>query len=228
MSKRSVARVAQRALTQDVKMRDKAKTADSFANFAAALGIGTGNITDASGYGYNPVTRIRTLLEWIHCGSWLGGVAIDLVADDMTKMGVELRGDIEPDDLEHIDRAATTFEIWNAVNDTVKWSRLYGGCIAVMMIDGQKPETPLRIRDSWQRTFCGLLVLDRWMIEPGLNDLVTEMGPDIGLPKYYTVTADAPAQPRMRIHHSRCLRLEGIRLPYWQRLSEKSLGDQRS
>src|SRR6185503_2073756 len=227
MPKTSVAGAARTAKAQDKKLRaglEKARTEDSFQNFAAQLGIGADTLLSASTYGFNPITRIRTILEWIHRGTWLGGVAIDIVADDMTKMGVELRGDIAPEDIHHLDRAATTWNIWGEINDTIKWARLYGGCIAVMMIDGQVSSTPLNLDRIGKQAFKGLLVLDRWMVEPSLNDLVRDPGPDLGNPKFYTVVADAPAIPRMKVHYSRCLRLEGIRLPYWQRLTENLWG----
>jgi phage-related protein (TIGR01555 family) len=223
-SKRSIQRIAQRATTQDRKARERAKVTDSFQNFAANLGIGTDNLMSASGYGFNPVSRNRTLLEWIHRGSWLGGVAVDVVAEDMTKMGVDIRGDIDPDDIEEIQQNADALNLWNNLNDVVKWSRLYGGSLGVMTIDGQKMDTPLRLETVGKGQFKGIMVLDRWMVEPSLNDLVTEYGPDLGNPKYYYVTADAPAFPRMKIHYSRCLRMEGVRLPYWQRLSENLWG----
>jgi uncharacterized protein len=94
----------------------------------------------------------------------------------------------------------------------------------VMLIDGQKTDTPLRLDTVGKNQFKGLLVLDRWMVEPSLNDLVTEQGPDMGNPRFYAVTADAPALPRMKVHYSRCLRLEGIRLPYYQRMMENLWG----
>jgi hypothetical protein len=62
------------------------------------------------------------------------------------------------------------------------------------------------------------------MVEPTLQDLITQLGPDLGMPKYYRVTAQAPALSMKKIHHSRCVRLEGIRLPYWQRLMENLWG----
>jgi phage-related protein (TIGR01555 family) len=89
-----------------------------------------------------------------------------------------------------------------------------------MLVEGQDPKTPLRLETIGKGMFKGLLVLDRWMIEPSLNDLVTEFGPDLGLPKFYTVTEDAPALPSMKIHYSRCIRLEGIKVAYWQRVQE--------
>lgn len=231
--KLSVAGAVRAAVRDDAKTRaaytqvregNPEKTKDSFQNFAAKLGIGADNQLSSSTYGFNPVSRYRTILEWMHRGSWLGGVAVDIIADDMTKMGVDLKGDLEPDYIQQLERAAVTWNIWGELNDTIKWARLYGGAIAVMMIDGQDPATPLNIDRVGKGAFRGLLVLDRWMIEPSLNDLVSEPGPDLGLPKYYSVVADAPAIPRMRIHYSRCLRFEGIRLPYWQRLTENLWG----
>src|SRR5580765_1791420 len=41
-------------------------TADSFQNFAANLGLGTDNISSGASYGFNPISRVRTLLEWMH------------------------------------------------------------------------------------------------------------------------------------------------------------------
>src|ERR1700732_367897 len=98
---KSIQRVANAARKQDEKIRklqqDAAveRTLDSLQNFTAALGYGTDTLLSQGTYGFNPITRVRTLLEWIHRGSWLGGVAIDLVADDMTRAGIELKGDIE-------------------------------------------------------------------------------------------------------------------------------------
>jgi phage-related protein (TIGR01555 family) len=62
------------------------------------------------------------------------------------------------------------------------------------------------------------------MVEPSLENLVTEMGPDLGNPKFYRITTDAPALKRSTVHYSRCLRMEGVRLPYWQRMMENLWG----
>jgi phage-related protein (TIGR01555 family) len=225
----SIAGAVRRAKAEDARARKLAakkfgQTADSLQNFAANLGVGLDNQLSATTYGFNPVTRNRILCEWAFRGSWVAGVAVDVVADDMTRAGVDLKGQLAPEDIEHLERAATTFNIWPSVADTFRWARLYGGAICMMLIDGQKSDTPLRLDTIGKGQFKGLLVLDRWQVEPSLNDLVTEMGPDLGLPKFYTVTADAPALPRMKIHHSRILRLEGTRLPYNQRMMENGWG----
>lgn len=224
---KSIVRTAKTALKQDTKARDKATkngTLDSFVNFAQNLGIGADNPLSSGSYGFNPITRNRTLLEWIHRGSWLGGVAIDVVADDMTRAGVAIKGEMKPEDITALDEDITGLGVWASINDVIKWSRLYGGCIGVILIDGQDPETPLRIQTIRKGQFRGILPLDRWMVEPSLSDLVTDLGADLGLPKFYRVVAQAPALSGMRIHHSRCIRVEGIRLPYWQRVMENLWG----
>ncbi len=221
-SSKSVARAARTALKTDDAARKR--SVDSFQNLPQSFGIGGNNPMTTATYGFNPITRNRTLLEWAYRGSWMAGAVIDAVADDMTREGVEFKGDLDAEVQEDLHQAATSLGMWNAVNDGVRWSRLYGGAIVVMLIDGQDPSTPLRLASIRKNQFRGLLTLDRWQVEPSLNDLVTEMGPNMGLPKFYTVTAQAPAMSMMKIHYSRVLRLEGIRLPYWQRIMENMWG----
>lgn len=216
----------QRAATSARKTDDaqRKKSLDSFQNLPQNFGVGANNPMTTATYGFNPITRNRTLLEWAYRGSWMAGAVIDAIADDMTREGVELKGDIAAEDQEALQQAATSLGVWSAINDGVKWSRLYGGAIIVMLIDGQDPSTPLRLQTIRKGQFRGLLTLDRWMVEPSLNDLVTEMGPFMGQPKFYSVTANSPAMSMMKIHYSRVIRMEGIRLPYWQRIMENMWG----
>lgn len=200
-------------------------TMDSFVNFQNRLGVGADNILSSSGYSFNPLTRNRVQLEWMHRGSWLAGQVVDVVGDDMTRAGTEPFSDVPPQVNETMERAMTGLRIWDHINETVRWARLYGGCLAVALIDGQDPRTPLNLNAIGPGQFKGLLVLDRWMVEPSLEDLVTDLGPSLGLPKYYRVSQSAPALRGAAIHHSRVmLRLEGAQLPYQQRLTENLWG----
>lgn len=200
-------------------------TGDSFVNFMQRLGMTADNPLSTASYGFNPISRNRVMLEWIHRGSWLGGVAIDIVADDMTRKGIDYITELKPDDQERIDSCITRYGVWSSLNETVKWGRLYGGSLAVMLIDGQDLRTPLRLESIGPGQFKGVLALDRWMVEPSLEDLVTEYGPHLGLPKYYRVQQNAPALRGQAIHHSRiALRHEGIQLPYQQRMTENLWG----
>jgi phage-related protein (TIGR01555 family) len=200
------------------------RTADSFQNFIAHVGQGTGNQNDGARYGFNPVTRNRLQMEWVYRGSWIAGQAVDCVAEDMTREGIEINTSVKPDEIQEFDKDVATLRVWDQLSETIKWSRLYGGSVAFMMIDGQNESTPLRLETIRKDQFKGLLPLDRWMLNPSLSDLVSDYGPYFGKPKYYTTTPDAMGMPRMKIHYSRVIRMEGVLLPYWQRTTENLWG----
>ncbi|AMX20362.1 hypothetical protein IEC338SC_3251 [Acinetobacter pittii] len=199
-------------------------TKDSFQNFAARVGLGSGNQHDQSGYGFNFLSRQRLKLEAMYRSSWVVGQVVDVVADDMTRKGVKLNGLSTPKDSEMIDQEMDRLQVWDKLNKNIKWSRLYGGSLAVMMIDGQNVSTPLNPNTIGKGQFKGLMVLDRWMVQPILEDLVTEMGPDYGKPKYYDVITDSVGLCNQRIHYSRVIRMDGVELPYWQSITENLWG----
>ena len=208
-----------------VKVKDSQEVFDSFRNFAAGIGYGTNNISSGGTYGYNPITQYRPLLEWMHRGQGLCGTIVDCVADDMTRAGVDVKGDMRPEDIEQVNESAVELGIWNSTNEVVKWSRLYGGCLGVILIDGQDLSTPFRVESVGKDQFKGILPLDRWMVNPSVEDTVKDFGPNYGLPKFYSVIATAPALVGMRIHYSRVMRLSGIKLPWWQAITLQFWGE---
>lgn len=230
-TKTSVKAIAAKAVRDDTKQRKqgvpalKAATLDSFVNFQHKLGVGADNPLSSGTYGFNPITRNRTTLEWIHRGSWLGGLAVDVVADDMTRAGIEYITEMDPEHSSKIDKRVTSLGVWHALNETIRWGRLYGGALAVALVDGQDMRTPLRLDTVGPGDFKGLLVLDRWMVEPTTDDLITDFGPSLGMPKYYRVGSNAPALRGAGIHHSRVMvRHDGVTMPYQQRLTENLWG----
>lgn len=199
-------------------------TMDSFQNLAARLGWGAGSQHDQSSYGFNFISRNRMQLEAMYRTSWVVGQAVDVVAEDMTREGIDLKGDIDPDDIERMAKELERLRIWDHLCDTIKWGRLYGGAVAVMLIDGQRASTPLNMDSINKGQFKGLLVLDRWQLQPDLQDLVTELGPDLGMPKYYDVIIGAKGLAGQRIHYSRVVRIDGVDLPFWQSQAENLWG----
>lgn len=202
----------------------RGRTDDSFQNFQLQLGIGTDNALSGSTYGFNPITRNRTLLEWMHRGAWLAGQAVDLVGDDMTREGVEITSTIDAKDRDVIDSELSSLGVWAEINDTVRWARLYGGAVAVMLIDGHDMSQPLELNRIERDSFKGLLSLDRWSIDPQPYDLVEDFGPYMGTPRYYRVNTNSPGLRGKTVHYSRVIRMEGIRLPWQQRQFENSWG----
>lgn len=203
-------------------------TKDSFENFLTRSGINAGNLSSGGTYGFNPISRNRLKIEWAYRGSWIVGTIIDCIAEDMTREGVALKCDASPDEIDDFEEAQIEdLAVWPELCDTAKWGRLYGGSCGFVMIDGHKPDTPLDVESVGKDQFRGVFPLDRWSLFPSLgpDGLVSDYGPELGLPKFYEVRPDyGTGLPYMKIHHSRMIRLEGVRLPYWQRIAENLWG----
>ncbi len=202
----------------------KVRYKDSFQNFAARLGIGTDSMASQATYGFNPISRNRVQIEFMYRGSWIVGKAVDCVAEDMTRAGIDISGDIGPDRIDQMHNRLHDMAAWQRLNDTIKWARLYGGALAVILVDGQDVNTPLRTDTVGKGQFKGLMVLDRWMVMPSLDDPVTEYGPSLGMPKFYFIDQSAPALVGERVHYSRVIRIDGVELPHWQRMAENGWG----
>jgi phage-related protein (TIGR01555 family) len=201
-------------------------TLDSFQNVNQRLGLGAGSQMDGSGYSFNFISRNRLLLEAAYRTSWIVGRIVDAIADDMTKAGLEFKSALKPDEEELMYAAWRDLLVGQHIGDGIRWGRLYGGAIALMMIDGQDVSTPLNIESVTKGKFRGLMILDRWIARADMSDIVTELGPDFGLPRYYDVIQDRTQgiNVSMRIHYSRVLRFLGIPLPYYQRNIEMLWG----
>jgi hypothetical protein len=200
-------------------------TADTFQNFLTRTGVGAGNIGGAGHYGFNPVTRNRVQMEWSYRGSWIVGMAVDAPAKDMTREGVEIQSDDKPDKIQHLQKEAQRLSIWKGICETTKWSRLYGGALGWLMIDGQDTASPLRTETIRQGQFKGIKAIDRWQLQPDLSDIIDDLGPDLGNPRFYDYLPDVGSGlKRMRIHYSRVLRMTGVELPYWQKIGENYWG----
>jgi phage-related protein (TIGR01555 family) len=199
-------------------------TTDSYVNIAANLGITAPNLSAGGAYAYAPITRERSKLEMAYRGSWVCRMAIDVIPSDMTRAGIEILSDIPPDQIDKMQKEIQRLRVWESIRDAMRWARLYGGGIAVLLIEGQKFDTELRPETIGKGQFKGIIAFDRWMIQPSLQDLVTDYGPHLGEPRFYEIIVDSLALPRQKIHYSRVIRFDGETLPYWQRITENLWG----
>lgn len=200
-------------------------TADSFANFAARLGYGAhNNLASRATYTLDYISHNRQNLDNIYASSWIAAKAVDTIAEDSTKKGIEIKID-DPAQIDAINDEWDRMSIWGGICDTIRWSRLYGGALALLLIEGQDFSTPLRMETIGKGQFRGLLVLDRWMVQPSLSELVQDYGPDFGKPMYYdTFTDSTMALPNTRIHYSRVIRIDGQTVPHYRRMAEMGWG----
>lgn len=201
-------------------------TTDGFLNLAARMGLRADTVNADATYVFDLLTKNRVKLEAMYRGSWIVGAAIDSVAEDMTRAGIQIKGSDDPDRIEKMQSALSRVGVWGALLDTIKWARLYGGALALIVIDGQDPASPLDPDTIAVGQFKGLKVYDRWQLQPDLNNLVSG-GIDDGLPMYYDVVSDITTGQvgKVRIHYTRAVRLIGIQLPAYQAIVEQLWGE---
>ncbi len=206
------------------KKTGRVATADSYDNFVARVGMQQPNQHAASTYRANYTSRNRLLIEWAYRSSWIIGAAVDSKADDMTKKGVRITSEIDPKRRGILESRFDELQLWDCINETLKWSRLYGGAVALILIEGQAPLTPLVLDKVGKGSFKGLAVLDRWMINPQLTRRIKALGPNLGKPEFYDIVTTAQGLPAWTVHHSRLIRMDGVKLPYQQKITENEWG----
>lgn len=199
----------------------KQSFSDGFMNPLLRIGEHTQNTFNANRYVPTFKSFKRNELEWMYQGSWLCSLAVDVIAHDMTREGVEII-DKNPNTVEDINAILDDYLVWESLCNAVKWSRLFGGSIAVMLIDGDDVSKPLtKVAPG---TFRGLFILDRWQLEPS-SKLIDVLGPDFGKPVSYRVLeAKSGIRFNSAIHHSRVLRFEGRNLPFYLRQAYNGWG----
>lgn len=213
------------------------KVADGFDNFVSRLGLNNNNALSNGTYEFNLITRNRIKLEAAYRGSWVCGMVVDAVAEDMTRESIDIiTNDEGGSDVKKIKSAISRLQINQSLCDNQKWGRLYGGSIGVIQIKGQKLDTPLNLDTVGKGQFQGIVVFDRWQVNPQLTDVI-DSGPEMGLPSYYEIVDNPkgidPKDPKdlreltvaAKIHHSRVIRSIGIKLPYYQAITEMMWGE---
>ncbi len=142
------------------------RTADGYNNFNAKIGSNTANIQSGGTYQPGYLSRNRVLLEFAYRSSFLIGAAVDTMADDMTRKGITISAKMEAANKSDLEEFWDEAAIWDELNNTLKWSRLYGGALLVVLIDGQDMSTPLNRETINKGQFKGVMSLDRWMVQP--------------------------------------------------------------
>ena len=138
---------------------------------------------------------------------------IDRPAEEAMKHGYDFSSlgkleDMVTDRLEELD--------WDSnVITALKWQRLYGGAIIVMITnDGRGLEEPL----DWKRfrAIEELRVYERAIVQPDYSSLYSLYSPDRGVPydqpEYYDVFS---VYGSFRVHYSRCLIFQNGKLPQY-------------
>lgn len=208
-----------------VEVNKKITVRDAFINPVAKLGLGMDNLISGTDYTRSRFTQDYNLMVTLYRTHWIVKKIIDVVANDMTKAGIKIKTELEPEILKRIENCLKARKVHIALNELTRWGRLFGGAGAVMLIDGQDEylSEPLNLDTIMLNDFKGLLVFDRWSGITPCQELVQDLDSiDFGLPKYYNVELETGAA--IKVHHSRVLRYVGRKLPRWEKQVEQYWG----
>ncbi len=216
---------------------------DGYSNAAAFLGEDSVLLSSGT-YRRSGLTANTELLTVAYRENWLAKRIIDMPCEDMPRAWYSLSTSLPAEALHELYRLEAKHNVKQEITNAIRWGRLYGGSLALMVIRGEEDilDQPLDLDLLLPDCFQGLLVLDRAQgIEPSM-ELVSDLDdPDFGLPMYYTVNLEwsegsvsdesgsGPAKPvrtygSVKIHHSRVLRFIGRELPYMETAAENYWG----
>ena len=201
------------------------KALDAYSNQAANLGFGSTNLSQTAGYVMERFTWDYNTLNILFRNNWIAKAIIEKPANEMMKNGFEIQTQLDPDKVSNLMRTWNKTKTNEKFLDCLKWSRLYGGCLLIPMIENQPDMSkPLDFDEIMPDSYKGCFVVDRWCgVSPSL-ELVTDISdPEFGQPEYYIVTS-APLNKSVKIHHSRVIKMIGRKLPYWEEIAENYWG----
>jgi phage-related protein (TIGR01555 family) len=202
------------------------RTTDAFSNPAARTGYGTANLLQATEYPLTRLTQNYQLLNSLYRGNWIVKNIIDTIPGDMLKNWIKINTQAPPEQLDQLEKHIRNIRLRSQLNLGLRWGRLYGGAGGLMLIKGHEGilDQPLDLATVLPDAFRGLYVIDRWSGLYPTGTFVDDISdPDYGMPDFYMVT-DANDHTVARVHHSRVVRFEGAKLPYWESIAEMGWG----
>ena len=199
---------------------------DGYSNSAALLGSDSPLLSSGT-FIRSGLTSDYELLTAMYRENWLTMRIIDTPSEDMTRAWYRLSSSVSEEQLHDLRRLEARHSVKQEITNALRWARLYGGSLALMVIRGEEDrlDQPLDMDMLLPDCFRGLLVLDRTQgVEPSA-ELVSDLDdPDFGLPVSYTVSLDTEDFSTVTLHHSRVLRFVGRELPRQETVREQYWG----
>lgn len=208
------------------KKAKRAKATDAFQNSLARMGVFTPSLLEGTTYPLTRLSRDFNLMNSLYRSHWIIRRIIDVIPQDMTKNWINVTSKLTPEAADELRAVERKTRLVEKITQGLRWGRLYGGALGVMLIKGQGEDLsqPLDLNSIMPDDFKGLLILDRWNGCYPQTGLVTNIeDSEYGLPEYYYVT-DPETNINVNIHHSRVIRFIGNDLPYWEWIAEQYWG----
>ncbi len=183
---------------------------------------GLGNV--ASGLGSHKSKRMGNRFGIDHSGyaeldaayttDWITARIVDAPIEDMCR---EWRT-ISMEDAEAVQQAEARYAVKSAVQEALRWARLYGGAGLVMMTD-QDLSQPLDVEKLKEDSLKKIAVFDRYELAGTDINYADMLADNFLQPTYYTIGGGST-----RIHWSHVVRFEGAKLPRRQSMATGGWG----
>jgi phage-related protein (TIGR01555 family) len=198
---------------------------DSFQNVLARLGYGTPNLMEGTQYPLTRLTNDYQLINSLYRSHWIIRRVVDTIPEDMTRNWITINTETPPGQIKKIDRLWRSRRLKQKVLHGLKWGRLYGGAVGLIVIAGHDDimDQPLDYDTIMPGGLKNIMIVDRWTGAYPSGDIVQDINDiEFGLPQFYEITLDGGRV--LRVHHSRVLRFTGRKLPYWEEMAEVGWG----
>lgn len=208
--------------------KDGLQANDAVSNILARMGYGSPSVAEGIEYPLVRLSNDYQLMLSLYRNGWIPRRIVDEPAKDMIKAWPKITSDMSPEDMKLFDRCLAKTGTKAGILKAVKWSRLFGGAGALIVIKGHenKLDTPLDLDTVALGSYRGLLPFDRWSgITPntGVNsDIDQPMA--FGLPASYQIHTNQYGGPTFNVHASRVLRFIGPDVPNPEKQAQNEWG----
>lgn len=197
----------------DEEAKKQLALSDSFANFITALGTSDDK---KMGGRYEQTRALRydhSQLTALYRENWIAGKLVDVVPEDMTRTWRRVTTEkLKPEQINEWEEMEEFYRVRHYFNFAHKMARLYGGSLLVLSVDdGKNPDEPLVIDEIKKGQLKHMKVVDLTRVTPARHIVTNPLDEDYGRPEYYRFH-----EAGVRIHRSRCIRFEGIELPFME------------
>lgn len=200
------------------KNKPKAIVTDDYAN--AVMGSGTRRDRSTLTRASMPTILQQTELEALYLGDGFARKVVDVVAEEMTRAGIEME-DMDESAESEVLAKLEELDAMKHANDSIRWSRLFGGAVMVMGLnDGGQLDTPLNEDGIKDVEF--LRVYDRY--QATVQNRVTDpMSPEYGQVEMWLMSPHTGGAPYL-VHNSRVHIFDGDAIPDRLRFSNDGWG----
>lgn len=201
---------------EEAKVMDKGemrKIEDSLQNLVANLGTNLDKRTQSTFRMRKFLSRDgnQQELDSIYREDWLAGKIVDIIPDDMVREWRAFTGDVSPAIVKQLVNEEARLNLQQSFNQAHKWARLYGTAFIVIAInDGLDPTEPLDLNRVKPGGLLHIQAIDRHRVNNAEQIPIADpMSPYFGMPQYYRFN-----ETTQKIHCSRVLRFDGVKLPF--------------